>query len=433
MQTNFTLAQLAEPDIARADGILRKCVHCGFCLATCPTYAITGDERDSPRGRIWLIRDMLENDDNDGAVVGHHLDRCLTCLSCTTTCPSGVDYARLVDIGRKQSGLRHTRGFFDRVSRKILLTTLPIAGRAYGVMMAAWMLRPLRFLMPKPIDAMLAAAPSSRPRFDAVGGKDTVYKADVQPPKKRVVLLAGCVQRAINPDINAATISILNRIGVDVVIRQSAVCCGGIAQHTGDEGLAKTAMTATIKAWGIKAGGNQDALIDIDAIVINASGCGTVVKDYVHYFTDDPILAEVAAKVSAMTMDITEFLHQFGLGEVDLTRTKGLSVAYHSACSLQHGQKITSIPKALLTEAGFEVRDIAEPHLCCGSAGTYNLLQPVLAGGLKNRKLKAINAVKADFVAAGNLGCINQLAASNAPILHTVQLLDWATGGTPPP
>lgn len=427
MQTQFTKAQLADPDIARADDILRKCVHCGFCTATCPTYVLTGDERDSPRGRIWLIRDMLENDDNDGKVAGHHLDRCLTCLSCTSTCPSGVDYMHLVDIGRRHSDRRRKRGFIDALSRKMLIAILPYAKRAYLVMLLGWMMRPFRWMMPKAISSMLAVAPSSRPRFDPVGNKDHVYNADTHPPRARVALLAGCAQRAINPDINAATIRMLNRIGVEVVVRKSAFCCGGVAQHTGDENAAQEAMISTIKAWS-----NEKKYRRLDAIIINTSGCGTVVKDYADHFAHDSAMAEDAATITSMTMDITEFLDRFGLGDIDATTSHGISVAYHAACSLQHGQKIKSIPKALLSKAGFTVKDIAESHLCCGSAGTYNVLQPEMADGLKTRKLKAINDADADLVAAGNLGCINQLSDSKAPILHTIQLLDWATGGPKP-
>ena len=427
MQTQFTPQQLANPDIAAADEILRKCVHCGFCTATCPTFVLTGDERDSPRGRIWLIRDLLENDDVSGDVAGHHLDRCLTCLSCTSTCPSGVDYMHLVDIGRRHADMRRTRGVWDRLRRNLLIATLPYAKRAWVMLMMAWMAKPFKGILPKSLSGMLAAAPKSRPRFDPVGGKDHVYNAECHPPKARVALLAGCAQRAINPEINAATIRLLNRIGVEVVVRKQAFCCGGVAQHTGDETAAESAMLATIKAWS-----SELKFRKLDAIIINTSGCGTVVKDYGHHFAHDPEMSDQAQIISNLTMDIAEFLDRFGLGAVDLNRSKGLSVAYHAACSLQHGQKIKTIPKDLLKKAGFEVRDIAESHLCCGSAGTYNALQPELASQLQARKLKAINATEADIVAAGNLGCMNQLADSNAPIVHTVELLDWATGGPKP-
>ena len=427
MQTQFTAEQLANPDIAAADEILRKCVHCGFCTATCPTFVLTGDERDSPRGRIWLIRDLLENDTMPGDVAGHHLDRCLTCLSCTSTCPSGVDYLHLADIGRRHADQRRKRPFFDQLRRNLLVRVLPNANRAWVMLMLAWLAKPLQGLMPKSMAGMLAAAPKSRPRFDPVGSKDQIFNANTHPPKARVAMLAGCAQRAINPDINAATIRLLNRIGVEVVVRKQASCCGGVAQHTGDEAAADQSMRSTIKAWS-----SELKLRHLDAIIINTSGCGTVVKDYGHHFQSDHDTAEQAKIISDLTMDISEFLDRFGLGDVDFSRSQGVSVAYHAACSLQHGQQIKTIPKTLLQKAGFDVREIAESHLCCGSAGTYNALQPDLAAQLKSRKLKAINAAEADIVAAGNLGCINQLADSKAPILHTVQLLDWATGGPQP-
>jgi len=427
MQTQFTPEQLTHPDIAAADAILRKCVHCGFCTATCPTFVLTGDERDSPRGRIWLIRDLLENDDMPGDVAGHHLDRCLTCLSCTSTCPSGVDYMHLVDIGRRHADQRRQRGVMDRLSRWLLVSTLPYAKRAYVMLMLGWLAKPFRGVMPKAFRGMLSAAPKSMPRFDPVGADDQVFHAQAQPPKARVALLAGCAQRAMNPEINAATIRLLNRLGVDVVVQKQAYCCGGVAHHTSDETAAEKAMMATISAWA-----NADRQNALDAVIINTSGCGTTVKEYGYHFAGHPTMAADAKRISEKAMDITEFLDLFGLGDVDLERSQGLTVAYHAACSLQHGQKIKSAPKDLLRRAGFDVRDIAESHLCCGSAGTYNALQPDLAAGLKARKLKAINAVKADIVAAGNLGCINQLAESQAPIVHTVQLLDWATGGPKP-
>jgi glycolate oxidase iron-sulfur subunit len=427
MQTQFTPEQLAHPDIAAADAILRKCVHCGFCTATCPTFVLTGDERDSPRGRIWLIRDLLEHDDLPGDVAGHHLDRCLTCLSCTSTCPSGVDYMHLVDIGRRHANQRRQRGWMDRLSRKMLVSTLPYANRAYAMLVLAWLAKPFQGLMPKVIRGMLSAAPKAMPRLDPVGAKDQVFQSHEQPAKARVALLTGCAQRAINPDINAATIRLLNRLGVDVVVQKQAFCCGGVAHHTGDENAAEKAMMATISSWA-----KSHRQKPLDAVIINTSGCGIKVKDYGHHFASHPALANDAALISGMAKDITEFLNEFGLAQIDAARTKGLTVAYHAACSLQHGQKIKSAPKDLLRQVGFDVRDIAESHLCCGSAGTYNALQPDLAEGLKARKLKAINAVQADIVAAGNLGCINQLAESNAPIVHTVQLLDWATGGPKP-
>ncbi|XDZ64820.1 glycolate oxidase subunit GlcF [Alphaproteobacteria bacterium LSUCC0684] len=427
MQTNFTTSQLKEPDIARADSILRKCVHCGFCTATCPTYVETGDERDSPRGRIWLIRDLLEGNLENADTAGHHLDRCLTCLSCMSTCPSGVDYMHLVDIGRRHADKARRPGWAENLRRRVLVSVLPHAGRAYVMLMLGWLARPFRVFLPSSLRAMLDVVPARMPRLDKVGSRDVIYPAASGTPSHRVALLAGCAQRAIDPSINAATIRLLNRRGVEVVVRRMASCCGAVAKHTGDEVSAEKSMAATIRAFADE---KRDG--GLDAIIINTSGCGTTVKDYGDHFASDEGLAADAAAVSAMAMDITEFLDHIGLGEVDMERSRGLSVAYHAACSLQHGQQIRTPPKDLLRRAGFEVREVAESHLCCGSAGTYNVLQPELAGRLKARKLRNINAAAADIVAAGNIGCINQLSASTAPILHTVQLLDWATGGPKP-
>lgn len=433
METQFSPEQLQNPDIARADSILRKCVHCGFCTATCPSYVVTGDERDSPRGRIWLIRDLLENpDDNDGQVAGHHLDRCLTCLSCMTTCPSGVDYMHLLDIGRAHVESRRQRPWPDRLKRKMLAMILPHARRAYVMLMLGWLIRPLRFVLPRFLSALLAAVPSSMPRFDAVGGKDKVFYAEQHPSKARVLLLAGCSQRALNPDINGATIRLLNRIGVEVVVRK-LTCCGAIAHHIGEEYQAHESMKAVIKTWA-----SENTLRPLDGVIINTSGCGTQVKDYGDRFADDEILASDAAALSAMSMDISEFLDHLGFERLydefgnQEAIGEGIRVAYHGACSLQHGQGVKTIPKDLLGIAGFEVVDIAEPHLCCGSAGVYNVLEPDLANALKGRKLKALAAAKADVVATGNIGCMNQLQASPTPIVHTIELLDWAMGGPKP-
>jgi glycolate oxidase iron-sulfur subunit len=430
MQTNFTKTQLKQPDIARADSILRKCVHCGFCTATCPSYVVTGDERDSPRGRIWMIRDLLENPDADAAVASRHLDRCLSCMSCMSTCPSGVDYMHLVDIGRRETDERHQRSFGDRVKRRFLVAVLSRTGRAYTALMLGWLFRPLRRILPRSLGVMLDAAPARRPRLDPVGGKDQVFQSEAGPARARVILLAGCAQRAVNPEINAATIRLLNRMGVDVAVKKQARCCGAMAHHTGSRRDAEDAMVAAISAWT-----DNMEYDNIDAIIVNTSGCGTTVKDYGDYFAHDDSIAEEAAMVSDKAMDISEYLEKLSFGDIEFQtkNTKELSVAYHPACSLQHGQNVTSAPKDLLRQAGFIVKDIADAHLCCGSAGTYNVLQSDIADDLKKRKLKSINGAGADFVAAGNLGCINQLAGCNSPVLHTVQLLDWATGGPMPP
>ena len=425
MQTHFTPEQLANPLIADSDEILRKCVHCGFCTATCPTFVLTGDERDSPRGRIWMIRDMLENDKQaPPADTGFHLDRCLTCLSCTTTCPSGVDYMHLVDIGRHHFEEKGSRDFLDRALRKVLGTLLPRAGLFHGALFFAWLARPMAGLFSGRLRAMLSLAPKSLRALDPVGATDARYQPR-ERAAKRVALLAGCAQRAINPDINAATIALLNRFGVEVVVKQKAYCCGALSHHINDEAGAKAAMRSSVGAWAEELIGEG-----LDAVIVNTSGCGTTIKDYVNLLKSDPDYADQAAQISAMAKDVTEFLHDANLLS-PLTK-RDMTVGYHAACSLQHGQKITDAPKSLLANAGFDVVMAKESHLCCGSAGIYNVLQPEMASQLQSRKIEHINALEADFVVAGNLGCINQLAGIDAPMIHTIELLNWAYGGDKP-
>ena len=425
MQTHFTPEQLSNPLISEADSILRKCVHCGFCTATCPTFVLTGDERDSPRGRIWMIRDMLENDKQaPPADTGFHLDRCLTCLSCTTTCPSGVDYMHLVDIGRHHFEEKGSRDFLDRALRKVLGTLLPRAGLFHGVLFFAWLARPMAGLFSGRLRAMLSLAPKSLRALDPVGATDARYQPR-ERAAKRVALLAGCAQRAINPDINAATIALLNRFGVEVVVKQKAYCCGALSHHINDEAGAKAAMRSSVGAWAEELIGEG-----LDAVIVNTSGCGTTIKDYVNLLKSDPDYADQAAQISAMAKDVTEFLHDANLLS-PLTK-RDMTVGYHAACSLQHGQKITDAPKSLLANAGFDVVMAKESHLCCGSAGIYNVLQPEMASQLQSRKIEHINALEADIVVAGNLGCINQLAGIDAPMIHTIELLNWAYGGDKP-
>ena len=425
MQTRFTAEQLSNPLIQEADSILRKCVHCGFCTATCPTFVLTGDERDSPRGRIWMIRDMLEQDDQPPAPeVGHHLDRCLTCLSCMTTCPSGVDYMHLVDIGRHHIEEHGQRDTLDKMLRKILGFVLPRAGLFHKALFFARIARPLAGLFTGRLRAMLELAPKKMRSLDPIGKRDAVYPA-ASGAKLRVALMAGCAQRAIDPDINAATVALLGRFGVEVVVKEKAYCCGALSHHINDEKGAKEAMISSVAAWAEEL--EKDRL---DAVIVNTSGCGTTIKDYVKLLKDEPAYAQKAALISGLAKDITEFLHDHQL--LASLKPQNINVAYHAACSLQHGQKVLDAPKALLQNAGFSVTQPRDSHLCCGSAGIYNVLQPELASQLQTRKIDTIDEAGADIVVAGNLGCINQLAGVNAPILHTVQLLDWAYGGKQP-
>jgi len=424
MQTHFTLAQLADPDLAEANAILRKCVHCGFCTATCPTYALLGDELDSPRGRIYLIKGMLESGEAATVEVVKHVDRCLTCLSCMTTCPSGVHYQHLVDQARVHIEKTYRRGFFDRTIRGVLVRLLPYPRRFRLALVAGALARPLGRLLPGRVGAMLSLMPSSVPPPSPLS-RTRVHRAE-GPRRGRVALLTGCAQSVLAPHINEATIRLLTRHGVEVVTATEGGCCGALVHHMGRETQAHAQAAASIAAWTAEMDGDG-----LDAIVINASGCGTTVKDYGFMFRNDPALAEDAARVSAIARDVSEYLTD--IGPLAPARQTGQTVAYHAACSLQHGQKVTAAPKTLLRQAGFTVVEPREGYLCCGSAGTYNMLQPGLAARLRDRKAANLERTKADVIAAGNLGCMTQIATgTHMPIVHTVELLDWATGGPVP-
>lgn len=424
MQTSFTLAQLADPDIAEANKILRACVHCGFCTATCPTYVLLGDELDSPRGRIYLIKDMLEHDRPAPARLVTHIDRCLSCLSCMTTCPSGVHYMHLVDLARTRIEATHIRPLLDRILRSLLAWLVPHPNRFRLALAGAWFGRPFAKLAPGRLGAMLALAPRALPSRSPVD-RPQVFAAE-GPRRARVALLTGCAQQVLAPSINEATVRLLTRHGVEVVVAEGVGCCGALTHHMGREADALTSIKANVAAWSREAEG-----AGLDAIVINASGCGTTVKDYGFMLRNDPGWAEPAARTSALAQDVSEFLA--GLGLDSSVRETGLTIAYQSACSLQHGQKVTAEPQALLSAAGFIVSEVPEGHLCCGSAGTYNILQPELAGRLRERKLAHIESLAPDAIATGNIGCLTQLAgATDIPMAHSVELLDWATGGPLP-
>ncbi len=419
MQTSFTDEQLKDPGVARANEILRSCVHCGFCTATCPTYQVLGDELDSPRGRIYLIKDMLENDRPADAKTVKHIDRCLSCLACMTTCPSGVHYMHLVDHARAHIEKTYKRPLFERLLRNTLAMILPYPGRFRLALLGAKIARPFKRLVPEArLRAMLEMAPK---RIPPVSRNDDPQTFGAQgETKMRVALMTGCAQKALNTDINDATIRLLTRLGCEVVVAEGAGCCGALVHHMGREGESHAFAEANIKAWTAN---------DFDAVVINTSGCGTTVKDYGHMFRNDP-LSEKAAEVSAKAMDVSELLSKL---DFKAKAPEALKVAYHAACSLQHGQQIKSAPKSLLTNAGFEVVEPKDSHLCCGSAGTYNLMQPEISNQLKSRKVATLEAKEPDVIAAGNIGCMMQIGSGTAlPIVHTVELLDWATGGPRP-
>ncbi|UWQ63008.1 glycolate oxidase subunit GlcF [Leisingera caerulea] len=424
MQTTFTEQQLQDPGTKRANEILRTCVHCGFCTATCPTYQVLGDELDSPRGRIYLIKDMLENERVPDAKTVKHIDRCLSCLACMTTCPSGVHYMHLVDHARAYIEKHYDRPWSDKALRWLLARILPYPTRFRLALMGAKLARPFKGLLPDPrLRAMLDMAPKHIPPVSR--SDDPQSFAPAVPRKKRVALMTGCAQKALNTDINDATIRLLTRLGCEVVVAKGAGCCGALTHHMGREDESHATAAKNIRAWTAEMDGQG-----LDAIVINTSGCGTTVKDYGHMFRNEPLAAD-AARVSAIAMDVSELLMQLELPE---GADKGLTVAYHAACSLQHGQQIKTHPKTLLKRAGFTVVEPADSHLCCGSAGTYNLMQPDISAELKARKVKTLEAKSPDLIAAGNIGCMMQIGSGTAlPIVHTVELLDWATGGPQPP
>lgn len=435
MQTNFTAEGLSsDPRMPASEKILRTCVHCGFCTATCPTYLLLGDELDSPRGRIYLIKDMLENGKPATPDVVKHVDRCLSCLSCMTTCPSGVHYMHLVDHARAHIEETYTRSWHDRLLRKVLAAILPYPGRFRAAMLAALVAKPLAPVVGwlpvigQRLKAMLALAPSRLPTRSTMEGPQAF--APPAARKRRVALLSGCAQPVLDPAINEATIRLLTRHGVEVVLPKGEGCCGALVHHMGQEHDALAFARRNIDAWTAEIEGDG-----LDAIVITASGCGTTIKDYGFMLRNDPAYAEKAARVSGLARDVTEVLETLELAPV---RDVAMPIAYHSACSMQHAQQLKDGPKRLLAGAGFKVKEVPEGHICCGSAGVYNILQPEIAGQLRERKIGNIERTGPVLVATGNIGCMTQLAKGFAdkrattPVVHTAELLDWATGGPLP-
>jgi len=469
MQTHFTPEQLSDPDIYEADKILRACVHCGFCTATCPTFVLLGDERDSPRGRIYIIKDMLEKDRPATVDDVRHIDRCLSCLACMTTCPSGVHYMHLVDHARAHIEETYRRPLGDRIVRSVLAAVLPYPGRFRVAVTLARIGRPFASLVlptgqrpvakaaapsrlekesrvlkgsatlpssvnsartsaPAPtllgrLGAMLDLAPARVPPARRLP-RPAVFPAE-GPRVRRVALLTGCAQSVLAPPINEAAIRVLNRSGVEVVLPKGEGCCGALVHHMGKESQALAEARTNVDAWWAEMEGEG-----LDAIAITTSGCGTTIKDYGFMLREDPAYAHKAAQVSAIAKDISEVLVDLDLAPA--VRRPAVTLAYHSACSMQHGQKLTKPPKALLAAAGFAVKDVPEGHLCCGSAGTYNIMQPGIATRLRERKLANIDLTAADLVATGNIGCITQLGTGGRPVVHTVELIDWAQGGPAP-
>ena len=418
MQTNFTPEQLADSKIASSNDVLRKCVHCGFCTATCPTYVLLGDENDSPRGRIYLMKEMLEQGKPATAETVKHIDRCLSCLSCMTTCPSGVNYMHLVDHAREHIEKTYKRPLFERLLRNLLAFIMPRPKLFRWALMGSRIAKIAIPFTSGRLRAALNLAPSSVPRPAQFGSPGT-YPAQ-GATKDRLALLQGCVQSVLDPEINASTIHLLNRLGFEVVVSRVEACCGSLTHHMGKEHDAMARGRRTIDQWTDE---------NVDAVIITASGCGTTIKDYGFMFRDDPAYAAKATAISAKAKDITEFLTMLNLPQGQGTGR----IAYHSACSLQHGQQIKSQPQALLRRAGFEVVEPQNSHLCCGSAGIYNIMQPEISTELKQSKLQTLRVLNAQAIASGNIGCITQLGnGAGIPVIHTVQLLNWAYGGAKP-
>ena len=429
METHFSKEQLKDKDNKSSEKIFRKCVHCGFCNATCPTYQLLGDELDGPRGRIYLIKDMLENNKPANEKIVKHIDRCLSCYSCMTTCPSGVNYMHLIDHGRNHIEKTYKRPFKDRFIRDFLSIVLSKSINFRVIAILTQFIKPFRFFFPKKLREMINLMPGKFP-------KKTLPKMKLYPVRKRkkpvarVALLTGCVQKVISPQINEATIRLLNRHDIEVVVPKGIDCCGSLNHHLGKSDLANQTFRKNISIWY-----NEYLKNGLDAIISNTSGCGTTLKDYEFIFRSDEDFKKKAKKISELTKDISEYLDE----NVKLNfikkkeNDKKYKIAYHSACSMQHGQKIHDVPINLIKKTGNQVYDIPDGHLCCGSAGTYNLLQSNIAKELLKNKIANIEKINPQFITAGNIGCIIQIAnGTRIPILHTVEIIDWYTGGPKP-
>ena len=427
MQTNFSEEQLKNKDNKSTEKIIRKCVHCGMCNATCPTFNLLGDELDGPRGRIYLIKDMIEKKKTPTKKVVSHIDKCLSCYSCMTTCPSGVNYMHLIDHGRNYVEKKYKRPFFEKIFRDLLSKTLPKPKIFKYLIFFAKLGQLFKFLLPKKLKSMVEVAPKKIHRKTLKFQK--VYKAERKRPTARVALLIGCVQRVISPQINESTIRVLIRHGVEVITMPEVECCGSLNHHLGKEDLAKETFKKNINFWY-----DEYLKNGLDAIISNTSGCGTTLKDYGFVFREDKEFKKKAKKISELTKDITEFLDQnLKLSFKKEKVSKKYNIAYHSACSMQHGQKVHKQPIDLLEKTGNKILNIPDGHICCGSAGTYNILQSDIAQRLLKQKVENINKIKPDFISTGNVGCIMQIAnGTNIPILHTVEIIDWYTGGPKP-
>ena len=429
MQTFFTEEQLKDKDNKSSEKILRKCVHCGFCNATCPTYQLLGDELDGPRGRIYLIKDMLEKNKPANEKIVKHIDRCLSCYSCMTTCPSGVNYMHLIDHGRNHIEKTYKRPLMDRIIRSFLSHVLSNSFNFRIISILTQFIKPFQFLLPSKISEMIKFMPTRFPK-KTLSTMQTYSALNRKKPVARVALLTGCVQKVISPQINESTIRLLTRHGIEVIVPKNVGCCGSLTHHLGKKDLADKIFKNNISIW------YEEYLTNgLDAIISNASGCGTTLKDYGFIFRSDKNLKKKAKKISELTKDITEYLEDnVKLNFITKTKNeKKYKIAYHSACSMQHGQRIHKVPIDLIKKTGNEVFDIPDGHLCCGSAGTYNLLQNDIAKKLLKNKITNINKINPQIISTGNIGCITQIShGTKIPILHTVEIIDWYTGGPKP-
>ena len=426
MQTSFKSDQLGNVENKSSESIIRKCVHCGMCNSTCPTYQVLGDELDGPRGRIYLIKDMLENNKPANEKVVKHIDRCLSCYACMTTCPSGVNYMHLIDHGRNHIERTYKRPILQRIFRDVLSLILPNPRLFKLLTFLTKIIIPFKFLLPKFLKNSLSLMPKRIQKAKLETKK--IYKSKTNKTISRVALLTGCVQRVLSPEINEATIELLNRHSVEVAVLPEIDCCGSLNHHLGKEKKAHESFKKNINYWYKEYLDNG-----LDAIISNTSGCGTTLKDYGFIFRDDSEMKKKAKKISELSKDVTEFL----INNLKLdfkNNEKTYNIAYHSACSMQHGQKVHDEPIELLKESGNKILEIPEGHLCCGSAGTYNILQQKIAGELLKNKVNNIKKISPDFIATGNIGCITQISSgTNIPIIHTVEVINWLTGGNKPP
>ncbi len=429
MKTDFTEVQRSNPLMQMMEENLRKCVHCGFCLPSCPTYSVLGDERESPRGRIYLIKDMLESRDAPNTETVSHVDSCLSCLACVSACPSGVDYQHYIDYARSYIEDHHQRPWFERFLRSLIVYIITHARFFRFVLRMARFAKPLSRFFSSKIFSVINMVPAE------LKVEKITNTAKIFPAKglkiKRVSLLMGCAQNVLRPSINEATIRLLTRMNMEVVVTEGVGCCGALNHHIGKDSIARDLAKTNIDAWL-----TEFDQRGIDNIIVNAAGCGTEIKDYAYMFKDDLEYNEKAKKISNLTKDISELLSEHQLPSVSLSNQP--NIIYHDACSLMYGQGITREPREHLKAVGFELTEIPGRHFCCGSAGSYNLLQPAMAETLKDRRLTLIDKVsksnRASILATGNIGCLMQLASGTGlQVVHTVELLDWATGGLKPP